>query len=190
FEPFFTTKRENGSGLGLTIVDSIMKQHKGYVEVDSDKRTGTEFRLYFQPAAKSVGPEPSAPAEAPGGKGEVLFVDDDEIIRRTAGRIIEDLGYTAATAADGASAIRFIESGLHFDLVVMDVDMPVMNGLDTAEVLWRLRPDLRILFCTGRQHQYDMGPVLTRPNAGLLLKPFDMAALADKVRESLARKPG
>jgi PAS domain S-box-containing protein len=189
FEPFFTTKRENGSGLGLTIVDSIMKQHKGFVEVESDKRSGTNFRLYFQPAAKSTGPEPVAHVDAPAGKGEVLFVDDDEVIRRTAGRIMGELGYTAATAADGASAIRMLEDGLNFDLVVLDVDMPVMNGLDTAEVLWRIRPGLRILFCTGRQHQYDMGPVLARPNASLLLKPFDMSALANKVRESLSVKP-
>jgi CheY-like chemotaxis protein len=190
FEPFFTTKRETGSGLGLTIVDSIMKQHKGFVEVDSDKKTGTTFRLYFQPAAKSAGPEPVSHASAPEGKGEVLFVDDDEIIRRTAGRIMGELGYAAATAADGASAIRIVESGLNFDLVVMDVDMPVMNGLDTAEVLWRIRPDLKILFCTGRQHQYEMTSILARPNASLLVKPFDMSALANKVRESLSGRPG
>lgn len=188
FEPFFTTKRENGSGLGLTIVDSIMKQHKGFIEVESDSKTGTNFRLYFQPAAKAEGSEPLSPAEAPKGQGEVLFVDDDEIIRRTAARIMGELGYTPATAADGASAIRILENGLHFDLVVLDVDMPVMNGLDTAEVLWRLRPDLKILFCTGRQHQYEMGSILAKPNAWLLLKPFDMTALATKVREALAEK--
>jgi PAS domain S-box-containing protein len=188
FEPFFTTKRENGSGLGLTIVDSIMKQHKGYVEVESDSKSGTNFHLYFQPAVKAEGNEPLAPVEAPLGKGEVLFVDDDEVIRRTAARILGELGYTPATAADGASAIRILENGLHFDLVVMDVDMPVMNGLDTAEVLWRLYPDLKILFCTGRQHQYEMGTVLASPNASLLLKPFDMSALASKIRQSLAGK--
>ncbi|MBW8888231.1 MAG: response regulator [Fibrobacteres bacterium] len=193
FEPFYTTKRENGSGLGLTIVDSIMKQHKGFVEVDSDRKIGTRFQLYFQPAVKAEGREPAAPAPAPGGKGEprqgeILFVDDDEVIRRMAARIMGELGYTAATAADGASAIRIVESGLHFDLVVLDVDMPVMNGLDTANVLWRLRPDLKILFCTGRQHQYDMAPVLAKGEAGVLVKPFDMAAMADKVREALAGK--
>jgi PAS domain S-box-containing protein len=190
FEPFYTTKRENGSGLGLTIVDSIMKQHKGYVEVDSDPRYGTHFRLYFLPAAKKVGREPTAAWSAalgrsPTGKGEILVVDDDEIIRGTAARIMGELGYTPATAADGATAIRMVESGLHFDLILLDVDMPVMNGLDTAEVLWRLKPDLRILFCTGRQHQYELGQVLRRPNALLLDKPFDTAALAHKVREAL-----
>ncbi len=189
FEPFFTTKRENGSGLGLTIVDSIMKQHKGFVEVESESKTGTQFRLYFQPAGKPTGTEPVAPAAAPEGKGEVLFVDDDEVIRRTAARIVGELGYTAATAADGASAIRILESGLHFDLVVLDVDMPVMNGLDTAQVLWRLRPDLKILFCTGRQHQYDMSAVLGKSNARMLAKPFDMVGLATKIRESLSAKP-
>jgi nitrogen-specific signal transduction histidine kinase/ActR/RegA family two-component response regulator len=193
FEPFYTTKRENGSGLGLTIVDSIMKQHKGFVEVDSDRKTGTLFRLYFQPAAKAEGREPAAPAAAPYGKGErregeILFVDDDDVIRRTAARIMGELGYTAATAADGASAIRIVESGLHFDLVVLDVDMPVMNGLDTAKVLLRMRPDMKILFCTGRQHQYDMEPALAKGGAGILVKPFDMAALAGKVRAALAAK--
>jgi PAS domain S-box-containing protein len=186
FEPFYTTKRENGSGLGLTIVDSIVKQHKGFVEVDSDPRVGTHFRLYFPlSGARAEGGEPLVPREAPMGRGEILVVDDDEIIRGTAARIMGELGYTPATAADGASAIRMLESGLHFDLVVLDVDMPVMNGLDTAEVLWRIRPDLRILFCTGRQHQYEMRPVMSHPNAHLVLKPFDMAALATKVREAL-----
>jgi nitrogen-specific signal transduction histidine kinase len=194
FEPFFTTKRENGSGLGLTIVDSIVKQHKGFVEVDSDPRAGTNFRLFFPLAPESSGPArkgsprtegAEAAAESPRGRGEILVVDDDEIIRAMAARIMDELGYTPATAADGASAIRMLESGLHFDLVVLDVDMPVMNGLDTAEVLWRLRPELRILFCTGRQHQYEMRPVMSHPNAHLVLKPFDMAALATKVREAL-----
>lgn len=194
FEPFYTTKRENGSGLGLTIVDSIMKQHKGVVEVESDRKTGTCFRLYFQPAAKAEGREPAAPAAAPDNQdernqGEILFVDDDEVIRRTAGRIMGELGYAAATAADGASAIRIVESGLHFDLVVLDVDMPVMNGLDTANVLWRIRPGLKILFCTGRQHQYDLDPILAKGNAGVLLKPFDLATLAGKVREALSVNP-
>ncbi len=188
FEPFFTTKRENGSGLGLTIVDSIMKHHRGFVEVDSDPKSGTHFRLYFQPAARAEGIEPVSMLEAPMGKGEVLFVDDDEVMRQTAARIMGELGYTPATAADGASAIRILENGLHFDLVILDVDMPVMNGLDTAEVLRRIRPELKILFCTGRQHQYDMGAVLAKPNTWLLLKPFDMTLLATKVREVLAEK--
>jgi CheY-like chemotaxis protein len=193
FEPFYSTKRENGSGLGLTIVESIMKQHKGFVEVDSDPKTGTHFRLYLplvpeQPAGirrHGEGAETGALAASPMGRGEVLVVDDDEIIRGTAARIMGELGYTPATAADGASAIRMLESGLHFDLVILDVDMPVMNGLDTAEVLWRLCPGLRILFCTGRQHQYEMRPVMSHPNAHLVLKPFDMSALASKVREAL-----
>lgn len=190
FEPFYTTKRENGSGLGLTIVDSIVKHHKGFVEVDSDPRVGTHVRLYLPlSSARAEGGELLAPREAPTGRGEILVVDDDEIIRGTAARIMGELGYTPATAADGASAIRMLESGLHFDLVVLDVDMPVMNGLDTAEVLWRIRPDLRILFCTGRQHQYEMRPVMSHPNAHLLLKPFDMAALATKVREALKGVP-
>ncbi len=188
FEPFFTTKRENGSGLGLTIVDSIMKHHKGYVEVDSDSKTGTSFRLYFLTSTKIQGQEPVAPPGAPTGSGEVLLVDDDEVMRRTAARILGELGYTPATAADGISAVRILESGLHFDLVVLDVDMPVMNGLDTADVLWRVKPDLKILFCTGRQHQYDLSSVMSRPNAFLIAKPFDMAALAAKVREALSRE--
>ena len=189
FEPFFTTKRENGSGLGLAIVDSIMKQHKGYVDVGSDPRVGTEFRLYFQPsaAAKPTGIPPSA--ESPRGSGEVLVVDNDEIMRRTAARILGELGYVPATAADGASAVHMIEGGLHFDLVVLDVDLPVMNGLDTAEVLWKIKPDLRILFCTGRKHQYEMSRVLSHPNAWLLDKPFDMARLARKVSAALSEKP-
>lgn len=189
FEPFFTTKRENGSGLGLTIVDSIIKQHKGFVEVDSDSKSGTHFRLYFPLSEKAEGPELLVAEPSPTGRGEILIVDDDEIIRGTAARILGELGYTPATAADGASAIRLLESGLHFDLVVLDVDMPVMNGLDTAEVLWRIRPELRILFCTGRQHQYEMTPVMAHPHAHLVLKPFDMGALATKIREALKDVP-
>jgi len=64
----------------------------------------------------------------------------------------------------------------------------VMNGLDTAEVLWRLKPDIKILFCTGRQHQYELDAILSKRKASLLLKPFDMAGLANKVREALVSK--
>ena len=189
FEPFFTTKRENGSGLGLSIVDSIMKQNKGYVDLESDAKTGTNFRLYFQKGAPNRGLEALATPNAPRGKGEILLVDDDEIIRRTSARILGELGYTPATASDGASAIRFLENGLHFDLVILDVDMPVMNGLDTAQVLWKLKPDLKIIFCTGRQHQYELGPTLKKPQASLLLKPFDMGDLANTVRKIITAQP-
>ncbi len=185
FDPFFTTKSEQGTGLGLTIVDNVVKQHQGYLEVDSDPSRGTTFTLYFQLTDQMPDVHIIAPAAAPRGEGQILVVDDDEVSRKTAGRILEELGYTVVTAHNGATAIRLFESGIHFDLVVMDVDMPVMNGLDAVRILRNNRNKVRVLFCTGRQHQYEMNDALLVPLTWIINKPFDLPALAAHVKNCI-----
>ena len=113
-------------------------------------------------------------------------MDDDEIIRKTISRILYGMGYTVATAASGASALRMCEAGIHFNLIILDVDMPVMNGLDTYRIIRRKLPEMRILFCTGRQHQYQIQDVLEEPNAWLISKPFNAEELSRTVKKALS----
>ncbi len=188
FDPFFSTKNEKGTGLGLTIVDAIVKEHNGFVEVSSDIKTGTTFRLYFPITQKTEGPAQAQVTEVVLGKGRILIVDDDEMMRKTTKRILTELGYESTTVANGASSVKMIEDGMAFDLVLLDVDMPGINGLDTAKILRKLIPGLRILFCTGRQHQYEMGDWLSQKNVWLLDKPFDLDKLSSAVRGALGKK--
>ncbi len=182
FDPFFSTKSENGSGLGLSIVDAIVKRHQGYMEVNSSPKQGCEFKLYFSVAQPGIRAKAAAGESIPSGGGTVLIVDDDEIMRKTTGRMLAELGYRVATAATGASALSMLENGQRSDLVLMDVDLPGMNGLDTAEVLRKARPDVKIIFCTGRYHQYDMGHLLQLPNTWIIHKPFDLRQMASLVK--------
>ncbi len=182
FDPFFSTKSENGSGLGLSIVDAIVKRHNGYLEVDSTPQQGCEFRLYF---AAAQGPKRSQAHleknSLPDGR-TVLIVDDDEIMRKTTGRMLAELGYQVATAATGAAALSMLHNGHASDLVLMDVDLPGMNGLDTAEIFRQARPEVKIIFCTGRQHQYDMRHLLDIPDTWIIHKPFDLKQMAALVK--------
>jgi len=186
FDPFFTTKaKERGTGLGLSTVFKFMKDHEGYLDVDTDLGLGTTFSLYFKEVSEGQ-PETNITApEETRGTGDILVVDDDEIIRKTISRILFGMGYTVATAASGGAAIRMCESGIRFHLVVLDVDMPVMSGIDTTRIIRTKNSDLKILYCTARGNQYDMKEELSKKNTWLINKPFNMEELGEKVKSCL-----
>lgn len=190
FDPFFTTKsKSQGTGLGLSIVDKIIKDHGGYIDIDSKQGRGTVFSLYFIKKQAAAGPSVPIPRPIQLEKhtGDILVVDDDEMMRKTISRILYNMGYTVATAATGANAIKMCEAGLQFDLIVMDVDMPVMNGKDTCRIIRNQKPGMRVLFCTGRQHQYQIQELINQEDTWLLSKPFSAEELGHAVSISLAR---
>lgn len=189
FNPYFTTKGQSGSGLGLAIVEAVMQQHEGRVQVESQPGRGTTFRLYFPRSAK---PEMAAtPSKAmPTGQGDLLLIVHDEMLRRTSVRVLEELGYTVTPLPDGASALRLIDKGMVFDLAVVDVDLPVLNGVTATELMLREQPALRVILCAGRAKVEGLDALLNEPGVQELRKPFGMPQLAHAVKQALSPDHG
>jgi two-component system, cell cycle sensor histidine kinase and response regulator CckA len=187
FEPFYTTKeRGAGTGLGLSTVYGIVKQSGGQIEVESEPGIGTTFRLYFpQVAEQAEAFSPKLPGERSLiGSETVLLVEDDEALRRLGRLMLEAYGYTVLLAGDGAAALELARN--HPDpiqLLMTDILMPKMGGIDLAEQLSKLRPDLEVLYTSGYN---DNGSSLEGvPGARYLPKPCAMEVLARTLRELL-----
>jgi CheY-like chemotaxis protein/anti-sigma regulatory factor (Ser/Thr protein kinase) len=188
FDPFFTTKPAGiGTGLGLPIVQGLMTEQGGTVEVASEVGRGTTVRLRL-PLAAGV-PKPLDAAPWPGvirGGGEtILIVEDEEAIRRSAKRALETLGYTVLLAEDGSQALALLRAGRKVDLVVSDSVMPRLGG---AELYQRLRDEgIRVPFLLASgysTHEVAQGAT-PRHDLPFLPKPWTLNELTRKVRELL-----
>ena len=188
FEPFFTTREKGkGTGLGLATVYGIVTQAKGFVDLESAPGEGSRFRIYF-PAlnARTGRAKPQPRAELPGGSETLLVVEDETSVRRLAQRLLGSMGYRVLEAANGVEALQIFEANRdEIALVLSDIVMPQMGGLELAVRLQRLRPDVRVLFMTGfAQESFIEGGPDGRKTP-VLLKPFTREQLAYKVRETL-----
>jgi nitrogen-specific signal transduction histidine kinase/ActR/RegA family two-component response regulator len=174
FEPFFTTKAPGqGTGLGLSVVHGIIKGHHGAVTVYSQPGQGTTFHLYFPAAtATDVPPSPARMATPPGHGERVLYLDDEERLVFLARRGLEKLGYVCAGFTDPRQALEaFRAQPSGFDIIVTDLTMPGLNGLDFAAEVLRLRPGMPVLLTTGylrpqdaeRARQLSLPEVVPKP---------------------------
>jgi PAS domain S-box-containing protein len=192
FEPFFTTKqREYGSGLGLAIVYGIVRQSGGTVAADSVLGQGATFTIqlpFVERPPESEPPPELEPDESavPRGAETILVVEDDELVRGITVRALRALGYKILLAEDGEDALKVVHkhSG-RIDLVVTDVAMPRMGGLELAERLTRDNAGLKVLFVSGYSEDELPEPVGVSPNHAFLDKPFTASTLARKLREML-----
>jgi PAS domain S-box-containing protein len=191
FEPFFTTKQEGeGTGLGLSTVYGIARQSGGHITVESALHEGTTFRIYLPPtAATELKVEDETPPMQPEilvGTETVLVVEDDPALRRLISMSLEKRGYTVLAAEDGTEAIRILESNPgKIDLVVSDIMMPKLNGLELRKKAILLRPEMRFLLISGYAED-TIGETAHLPqDAGYLEKPFLPIELARKIRALL-----
>jgi two-component system cell cycle sensor histidine kinase/response regulator CckA len=188
FEPFYTTKaRGAGTGLGLATVYGIAKQFGGNIEVESEPGAGTAFRLFFPRIADAPQPLVSQPIDDDRsllGTETVLLVEDEEALRSIGKEILEAYGYTVILAGDGVEALEIVRGGSEpIHLVMTDVLMPRMGGIELAEELSTLHPGLKILYTSGYN---DSGTGLSRVTGSRYLqKPYAMQELARTLRDLL-----
>ncbi len=188
FDPFFTTKPlGQGTGLGLSMIYGFARQSEGQVRIYSEVGQGTTLCLYLPRhvgRADSEAP-PASHADAPRAEaGEsVLVVDDEPTVRMLVTEVLEDLGYAAIEAADGASGLKILQSDARIDLLITDVGLPGgMNGRQVADSGRVKRPDLKVLFITGYAENAVLGNGHLDPGMHVLTKPFAMEALASRIR--------
>jgi len=192
FEPFFTTKEEGkGTGLGLASVYGVMQDHDGAITVYSELGTGTAFRLYFPLPPDTLGLyEDTAPKPEsyPTGTGTILLADDEEMIRKTAGALLERLGYTVLPARDGLEALEIFKARKdEIGIVLMDMIMPKLGGRQTFEELRTLDATIPIVICSGFSKAEDLEALKEKGISGFLQKPFRHAQLAQAVAASIRR---
>lgn len=187
FEPFFSTRAsESSSGLGLTAVYGIVKNHGGFINVSSEPGRGSSFFIYF-PASNERARRLSRPTgEVIRGSETVLLVDDEEIILKTAGSMLAKLGYKVILAESGHEAVlRTKEMGDAIDLVIMDMIMPEMDGVATFREMRRIIPGMKVLLSSGYSFGEDAHKLMESGNVGYIQKPFDIKELSIKVRDVL-----
>ena len=191
FEPFFTTKEiGRGTGLGLATVYGIVKQHEGWIEVDSEPGKGATFDVFFpakQEATAAPKMEIVPDAPIPGGTETILVVEDEAVLREMARAVLEECGYRIIEASSGRDALAVWKQHMNeIDLLVTDMVMPEgISGKDLAEQLLADQPRLRVIFTSGYTST-DVSPeLLARTNSLYLPKPYTDAVLARTVRECL-----
>jgi CheY-like chemotaxis protein len=182
-EPFFTTKpMGKGTGLGLAMVYGTVKAHKGALEIRSEPGQGTEVILSFPPLPDSAAGAAAPVAEpSPSPARRILLVDDDELIRMSVGPMLTALGHEVELAQSGQEALERFQSGLRVDLVILDMNMPGLNGAQTLARLLALHPGQPVLMATGYSDD-SIAPLLAgHPNVHSLRKPFTLKELRTKL---------
>jgi CheY-like chemotaxis protein len=194
FDPFFTTKKVGaGSGLGLAQVYGVVKQHEGFITVDSQVGQGTTFTI-FLPALVSLASQPAEPfpsTEAmPFGQGQtVLLVEDDQLVLSITQSMLESLNYHVLTASDGFAALSVFQANQpQIDLVLTDVVMPNMDGFTLANHLKIISPDLDVVLMSGYPMGQEVSPEAKQMAAGWLQKPVNLNQLAQVVHQTVSQK--
>jgi PAS domain S-box-containing protein len=189
FDPYFTTKKKGrGTGLGLATVYGIVKAHGGDIRVTSDIGKGTTFYVYLPLMEKSQELEPEKEKITPllTGTEHILLVDDETAIVHLEKQMLERLGYQTSVFISSREALAaFKTEPSLFDLVITDMNMPNMNGMQLAAEMIAVRPDIPIILCTGFSERIDNKKAEAQGIRGLLMKPVGMKDLAHKIQEVL-----
>ena len=194
FEPYFTTKAlGKGTGLGLSIAYGVITDHGGWMEVESKVGTGSQFHAYFPRAQTTAEQRLEASTELSGAESSalqgselVLVVDDDEMVRLVVRAVLSYRGYQVVEASDGEEAVRkYRETSPSFDLVLLDLNMPRLNGWDAMAQILETDPQARIILLSGGMTDGEVERAILVGARDFLMKPFENPDLVRLVRRIL-----
>ena len=189
FDPFFTTKGlGEGTGLGLSVVHGIVKQSNGYITAESEPGRGSTFTVYFPKISRRAAHRRTEDATIPTGSERILFVDDEEALIEMGEDILAELGYEVTSRMNGKEALSLLkEDPSRFDLVITDVTMPEITGVDLARQALAIRPDLPIIMCTGFSHLVNAETARAAGIRAFAMKPLTKKEIAGIIRKVLDR---
>ena len=183
FDPFFTTKEmERGTGLGLASVYGIIQNHEGMINVHSEPGMGTTFTFYLPASEKESMEEQESVTAIVRGQGTILLIDDEKMVADTAKKMLEKLGYHVTTATSGEEGLS-IYAGQpdRFDVVILDMIMPIMGGPQTFKRLKQINTHVKVLLSSGYSISEQVKNLLSQGCMGFIQKPFTVHELSQKV---------
>jgi two-component system, cell cycle sensor histidine kinase and response regulator CckA len=189
FEPFFTTKEMGrGSGLGLASAYGIIKGHGGYIDVESEKGSGSVFKIFLPVSEASIRKDSAVSEAVEKGNETVMLVDDEDMIIDVGSQLLEKLGYTVITAQGGEEAIRkYQENKNKIDMIILDMIMPDVGGSEVCEKIKKIDPEAKILLSSGYSINSQAMEILNKGCHGFIQKPFSLKDLSIKIREVLIK---
>jgi signal transduction histidine kinase/CheY-like chemotaxis protein len=186
FDPFFTTKDVGkGTGLGLSTVYGIVKQHNGYIIVDSRLNAGTTFHVYLPAVTGAIEEEKPVASELKGGEETILVAEDSEAVRVLMRTILTKYGYTVIEAIDGEDAIDKFDKHRNVDLLIVDSVMPKKNGREVYDEITKAHPHVKILFTSGYTRDVVLDKGIEEKEFDFISKPLSPDNLLRKVRAVL-----
>lgn len=196
FEPFFTTKPEgSGTGLGLAVVFGIIKQHGGFIDVQSEMAQGSSIKIYIPATSARLKPSHAGAGDSilpiKGGNETLLIVEDNQQVRELAHLILKGAGYNVIVAANGRQALEAFETHREeVDLVILDVVMPRMGGREVMTRMRKVRPDIKVMFTSGYSDSGMHANFILEGNLELVKKPYTTEGLRAAVRRVLDQPRG
>lgn len=188
FDPFFSTKEKGeGTGMGLSVVHGIVKNHGGVINVYSEKDNGATFEIML-PSLNEMQAEDEEPLDVtiPGGSETILFIDDEQMIVDVGTFMLESQGYLVVSCTAPMQALElFKDNPDKYDLIVTDMTMPKMTGLDLAQKILKIRPDMPIIMCTGFSEDLSEETAGDLGISEIIYKPILKRDMTDKVRKAL-----
>jgi CheY-like chemotaxis protein len=177
--------------MGLSVVQGIVRGHKGTIQVTSEPERGSTFRIFFPTRVEAeVGPLPRYDPRDQGwrGSGKVLIIDDERLVLKVGKRMLERLGFTPVIAGNGRDGIlAFREIAPEVRVVLLDMTMPDMNGVEAFHELHRIDPLVPVILCSGYSEQEATRRFGEHDLAGFIQKPFEMGTLIHKLRSLLEK---